>query len=36
MKPIMIFSGTTEGRMLAEMLAGKMEVHVRVATEYGC
>lgn len=35
MRSVMIFSGTTEGRRLAMALAGKLDVHVRVATEYG-
>ena len=36
MKRILIFSGTTEGRELAEWLGSEgIMVHVRVATEYG-
>lgn len=36
MSGVLIFSGTTEGRTLAEHLTSlKIEVHVRVATEYG-
>lgn len=36
MKDVFIFSGTTEGRTLARMLAARgVMVHVRVATEYG-
>ena len=36
MKRILIFSGTTEGRKLAEHLSGRAaEVFVSVATEYG-
>ncbi len=36
MKRILVFSGTTEGRELAEWLASEgVIVHVRVATEYG-
>lgn len=36
MTGIFIFSGTTEGRELAQLLASNgVEVHVRVATEYG-
>lgn len=36
MPSVMIFSGTTEGRELSQSMAGKgIDVHVRVATEYG-
>ena len=36
MNSILIFSGTTEGRRLSESLRGKgLDIHVRVATEYG-
>ena len=37
MKTIAIFGGTTEGRLLAEALAGKssLQCHVYAATEYG-
>lgn len=36
MKDIFVFSGTTEGRTLAEYFASRgIMVHVRVATEYG-
>lgn len=36
MSSIMIFSGTTEGRRLSQALKDKgIDVHVRVATEYG-
>lgn len=36
MKNVFIFSGTTEGRRLAEWLASRgVMVHVRVATDYG-
>ena len=36
MSGVFIFSGTTEGRELASLLASSgVEVHVRVATEYG-
>lgn len=36
MKDVFIFSGTTEGRSLAEWLASRgVVVHVRVATDYG-
>ena len=36
MSGVLIFSGTTEGRMLSEQLAAAgADVHVRVATEYG-
>lgn len=35
MKRLLIFSGTTEGRLLAEHVQGKFQVTVSVATEYG-
>lgn len=36
MTTILVFSGTTEGRSISEWLASEgMEVHVRVATDYG-
>ena len=36
MRSVLIFSGTTEGRRLSEAIANKgIDVHVRVATEYG-
>lgn len=36
MKKILIFAGTTEGRLLLEKLSGKQaEIYVSVATEYG-
>ncbi len=36
MRSVFIFSGTTEGRRLSEAIANKgIDVHVRVATEYG-
>ncbi|MDR0335070.1 MAG: precorrin-6A reductase [Methanomassiliicoccaceae archaeon] len=36
MTDVIIFGGTTEGRMLSELLSGKgLKVHLCVATEYG-
>lgn len=35
MKKILIFAGTTEGRILSEELSRMFEVHACVATEYG-
>ena len=36
MTSVFIFSGTADGRALAELLASRgADVHVRVATEYG-
>lgn len=35
MKRLLIFSGTTEGRRLAQAMAGKYEITVSVATDYG-
>lgn len=35
MKKLLIFGGTTEGRLLAEALRGRAQITVCVATEYG-
>ena len=35
MKRLLLFGGTTEGRQLAQELAGLWDVTVCVATEYG-